>query len=159
MFAAYLAQHVREDMFKHVQTMSNQSLMMIWPFQPVPSTFSCSKTRVFPAQNQIIQIFDGFPSCRSSFCHQKFTPSVSKSPKSPKSARECHFSPTFFCRSGHRTPLPRFAGSHGSIVVPHGPSAVGDLQGQIRDGFLQAASQRLGEKSLGQPIWKTIGKP
>jgi len=38
--------------------------------------------------------------------------------------------------------LKEFAGSHGSIVVPHGPSAVGDLQGQIRDGFLQAASQQ-----------------
>ena len=52
--------------------------------------------------------------------------------------------------SGHRTP-PRFAGSHGSIVVPHGPSAVGDLQGQIRDGFLQAASQRLG--AFGSSNW------
>eukprot|EP00435_Cladocopium_sp_Y103_P011258 s3545_g2.t3 len=38
--------------------------------------------------------------------------------------------------------LKEFANSHGSIVVPHGPSAVGDLQGQIRDGFLQAASQQ-----------------
>ena len=96
MFAAYLVRHVREDMFNHVQTMSNQSLMMIWPFQPVPSTFSCSKTCVFPAQNQIIQIFDGFPSCRSSLCHP-FHSFCFKSPKSPKSARESHFSPTFFC--------------------------------------------------------------
>ena len=84
-----------------------------------------------------------------------------KSPKSPKFARECHFSPTFVCpfseppvTAGHRTPLPRFAGSHGSIVVPHGPSAVGDLQGQIRDGFLQAASQRLG----GDPWVNQSGK-
>jgi hypothetical protein len=36
-------------------------------------------------------------------------------------------------------------------VVPHGPSAVGDLQGQIRDGFLQAASQRLG--AFGSSNW------
>ena len=35
----------------------------------------------------------------------------------------------------------RFSGSHGSIVVPHGPSAVGDLQSQIREGFLTAAGQ------------------
>ena len=29
------------------------------------------------------------------------------------------------------------ASSHGSIVVPHGPSAVKDLEHQIREGFLQ----------------------
>ncbi|CAE7845884.1 HIRL2 [Symbiodinium microadriaticum] len=38
--------------------------------------------------------------------------------------------------------LKEFAGSHGSIVVPHGPSAVGDLSSQIREGFLTAAGQQ-----------------
>jgi len=38
--------------------------------------------------------------------------------------------------------LKEFSSSHGSIVVPHGPSAVGDLQSQIREGFLTAASQQ-----------------
>ena len=61
--------------------------------------------------------------------------------------------PLFGASRALRSPdPPRFAGSHGSIVVPHGPSAVGDLQGQIRDGFLQAASQRLGE-ILGSTNW------
>merc|ERR1719231_1277547 len=32
--------------------------------------------------------------------------------------------------------LKDFAGSHGTIVVPHGPSAVKDLESQIREGFL-----------------------
>lgn len=32
--------------------------------------------------------------------------------------------------------LKEFAGSHGTIVVPHGPSAVKDLESQIREGFL-----------------------
>ncbi|CAE7433073.1 HIRL2 [Symbiodinium natans] len=38
--------------------------------------------------------------------------------------------------------LKEFAGSHGSIVVPHGPSAVADLGSQIREGFLTAAGQQ-----------------
>mmetsp|Transcript_17379 Transcript_17379/g.40920 ORF Transcript_17379/g.40920 Transcript_17379/m.40920 type:complete len:287 (+) Transcript_17379:57-917(+) len=38
--------------------------------------------------------------------------------------------------------LKEFAGSHGSIVVPHGPSAVKDLESQIREGFLSAAGQQ-----------------
>eukprot|EP00441_Pelagodinium_beii_P034211 CAMPEP_0197650330 /NCGR_PEP_ID=MMETSP1338-20131121/30877_1 /TAXON_ID=43686 ORGANISM="Pelagodinium beii, Strain RCC1491" /NCGR_SAMPLE_ID=MMETSP1338 /ASSEMBLY_ACC=CAM_ASM_000754 /LENGTH=294 /DNA_ID=CAMNT_0043224713 /DNA_START=48 /DNA_END=932 /DNA_ORIENTATION=+ len=32
--------------------------------------------------------------------------------------------------------LKEFSGSHGTIVVPHGPSAVKDLESQIREGFL-----------------------
>jgi len=32
--------------------------------------------------------------------------------------------------------LKDFSGSHGTIVVPHGPSAVKDLESQIREGFL-----------------------
>lgn len=38
--------------------------------------------------------------------------------------------------------LKEFASSHGSIVVPHGPSAVKDLEHQIREGFLSAAPQQ-----------------
>merc|ERR1712083_1157823 len=36
--------------------------------------------------------------------------------------------------------LKEFAGSHGSIIVPHGPSAVKDIESQIREGFLTAGS-------------------
>mmetsp|Transcript_51788 Transcript_51788/g.93000 ORF Transcript_51788/g.93000 Transcript_51788/m.93000 type:complete len:299 (-) Transcript_51788:221-1117(-) len=36
--------------------------------------------------------------------------------------------------------LKDFAGSHGTIVVPHGPSAVKDLESQIREGFLTSAT-------------------
>ncbi|CAJ1429242.1 unnamed protein product [Effrenium voratum] len=38
--------------------------------------------------------------------------------------------------------LKEFAGSHGSIIVPHGPSAVKDLESQIREGFLSASPQQ-----------------
>jgi len=34
--------------------------------------------------------------------------------------------------------LKDFASSHGSIIVPHGPSAVKDVESQIREGFLTA---------------------
>merc|ERR1712151_377078 len=37
-------------------------------------------------------------------------------------------------------PLKEFAGSHGSIIVPHGPSAVKDIESQIREGFLTSGS-------------------
>merc|ERR1712151_436591 len=36
--------------------------------------------------------------------------------------------------------LKEFAGSHGSIIVPHGPSAVKDIESQIREGFLTSGS-------------------
>jgi len=38
--------------------------------------------------------------------------------------------------------LKDFAGSHGTIVVPHGPSAVKDLESQIREGFLTTQTTR-----------------
>eukprot|EP00441_Pelagodinium_beii_P017286 CAMPEP_0197661868 /NCGR_PEP_ID=MMETSP1338-20131121/51719_1 /TAXON_ID=43686 ORGANISM="Pelagodinium beii, Strain RCC1491" /NCGR_SAMPLE_ID=MMETSP1338 /ASSEMBLY_ACC=CAM_ASM_000754 /LENGTH=309 /DNA_ID=CAMNT_0043239513 /DNA_START=34 /DNA_END=963 /DNA_ORIENTATION=+ len=37
--------------------------------------------------------------------------------------------------------LKEFSGSHGTIVVPHGPSAVKDLEAQIREGFLTTKPQ------------------
>merc|ERR1712228_914115 len=36
--------------------------------------------------------------------------------------------------------LKDFAGSHGSIIVPHGPGSVKDLESQIREGFLSAGA-------------------
>ena len=131
--------------------------LIVSPFQPVLSTCSCSNTwgKAKPNLRRVPFMF---------FFKPPFSPLLFrfKSKITPKNhQRIARFSP-------HCLPLvgaisgspghPRFANSHGSIVVPHGPSAVGDLQGQIRDGFLQAASQRLG--SLGGAYsWMGIVKP
>ena len=40
--------------------------------------------------------------------------------------------------------LKEFASTHGSIVVPHGPSAVQDMAAQIREGILTAAPPQKG---------------
>merc|ERR1712217_230905 len=39
--------------------------------------------------------------------------------------------------------LKEFAGSHGSIIVPHGPSAVKDIEAQIREGVLTAGTHSI----------------
>jgi len=44
--------------------------------------------------------------------------------------------------------LKEFAQGHGSIIVPHGPSAVKDIEAQIRDGFL-TANQRPKQMEMG----------
>merc|ERR1719382_997182 len=38
--------------------------------------------------------------------------------------------------------LKDFASNHGSIIVPHGPGAVKDIESQIREGFLTASSMK-----------------
>lgn len=51
--------------------------------------------------------------------------------------------------------LKEFSGSHGTIVVPHGPSAVKDLESQIREGFLttRAPAQQQIKDSSGRGIF------
>jgi len=41
--------------------------------------------------------------------------------------------------------LKEFSASHGTIVVPHGPSSVKDIESQIREGFLSAGSAGSGQ--------------
>ena len=54
---------------------------------------------------------------------------------------------------------PRFAGSHGSIIVPHGPSAVKDLESQIREGFLSASPQQQRPGEWPSERWRWWSKP
>merc|ERR1711870_29945 len=44
--------------------------------------------------------------------------------------------------------LKDFAGSHGSIIVPHGPSAVKDIESHIREGFLTAGAVQPSQQQM-----------